>query len=951
MDWEKVAEQVLGEGVPYAPETALRYRDAFLVVTRVPSSDVSAWAWVGAFGEALNQFLSVDGYGPGCPLGRPAVVVLSDRRPPQGLASDLSVYVSPSPEDIAALFRCARVVVAAAPDPNLPEDLLCAMAFRVPVILCPEVRSQAAALLDSAALEVPASEPERVAALVRDLYGDRTRVRRLGEALGRRLEALFGEGAGRRLRYLVDGPFETSYSLAVVNREAARALERRWPGSVGLDFLGRLPEHRRLVGGFGSDAQDLIDFVRRGERATAADVVLWNSYPPLVSDRPAGLHVLHSYGWEETGYPQEYVRRFLRCLDGVTVMSRSVRKILIDGGVPLPIRVVGLGVDHILRVPPAPYLGDLGRSFRFLSVSSAFPRKGLDALLDAYGRAFTGADDVSLVLKTFPNPHNRVHDLVNAFRQSHPFPPHIVVLDEDVPDAMMRDLYQRCHVFVAPTRGEGFGLPMAEAMLEGLPVIVTEGSGQADFCTPQTAWLVPARYVPARSHLSRPGSLWLEPDVEALARIMRALREATPEETASRREAARAFVRTHVTWDAWAQRTERAVTTFRQRSTWCDQTIPLVWVSTWGGRCGIAQYSKYLLGEILNGSKGQAVQPLVAAPLWESALEPDPAFVQRCWTGDNVVEVVGEAARSHGAAAVIVQYHPAFYSVERLGALIQALSAQGHVVWVTLHAVRSVEADLRRAVGALAHASRLAVHRVEDVNFFKELGLDAVTILWPHGVPAVPPRTIQDAKASVGLPQRRVIGTFGFLMPHKGLLPLLKAFQRLLGQYLDLYLIAATSLYPTEESARHAEEVRAAMRILGVERRVLFVTDFLQEQEALTLLQASDLIVFPYQHSQESSSAAVRFGIATGRPVACTPLSIFEDVDEVVHRLPGTDPKALEEGIGALLADENRRWALSDVQARWMASHAWPAVADRLERVVRSLLINKEHSEPINTFN
>ena len=46
------------------------------------------------------------------------------------------------------------------------------------------------------------------------------------------------------------------------------------------------------------------------------------------------------------------------------------------------------------------------KSFRFLHISSCFPRKGIQVLLEAYGEAFTINDDVSLIIKTFRNPHN-----------------------------------------------------------------------------------------------------------------------------------------------------------------------------------------------------------------------------------------------------------------------------------------------------------------------------------------------------------------------------------------------------------------------------------------------------------------------------------------------------------------------------------------------------------------
>ena len=59
-------------------------------------------------------------------------------------------------------------------------------------------------------------------------------------------------------------------------------------------------------------------------------------------------------------------------------------------------------------------------------------------------------------------------------------------------------LYRSCDVLVHPYRGEGFGLPIAEAMASGLPVIVTGYGACLDFCDEDNALLVPATGLPSK---------------------------------------------------------------------------------------------------------------------------------------------------------------------------------------------------------------------------------------------------------------------------------------------------------------------------------------------------------------------------------------------------------------------------------------------------------------------
>jgi glycosyltransferase involved in cell wall biosynthesis len=62
----------------------------------------------------------------------------------------------------------------------------------------------------------------------------------------------------------------------------------------------------------------------------------------------------------------------------------------------------------------------------------------------------------------------------------------------------LADLYRGADAFALATHGEGWGLPLLEAMACGLPTIATDWGGQLDFMSPATGCVI---YLPARSHL------------------------------------------------------------------------------------------------------------------------------------------------------------------------------------------------------------------------------------------------------------------------------------------------------------------------------------------------------------------------------------------------------------------------------------------------------------------
>ena len=122
--------------------------------------------------------------------------------------------------------------------------------------------------------------------------------------------------------------------------------------------------------------------------------------------------------------------------------------------------------------------------FVFLFVGGTLHRKGIDILLDAYVRAFSAFDDVVLVIKdtgtqTVYRDHNERERILNL--ASDPTRPSIVYLEDDLSAHQLAGVYTAADCLVQPYRGEGFCLPVLEAMACGLPVIVPEGGPTDDF--------------------------------------------------------------------------------------------------------------------------------------------------------------------------------------------------------------------------------------------------------------------------------------------------------------------------------------------------------------------------------------------------------------------------------------------------------------------------------------
>jgi glycosyltransferase involved in cell wall biosynthesis len=741
---------------------------------------------------------------------------------------------------------------------------------------------------------------------------------------------------GGKLSWQIEEPIGSSYSFSAVNRETARALEALGHTVVlrSTEGPGYVPASRDFLP-LNSDLAEMHSCVTDCPQE-AVDVSGRNLYPSCVRDVTGRLNLLHQCAWEETGLPPAWAANFNNHLDGLACVSTHVQKVLVDNGVHVPMVVSGTGVDHWERVEPTPGFSVAGRTFRFLHVSSCFPSKGIDVLLDAYGKVFSGFDDVSLIIKTFPNPHNEVASLLTQRRSANANFPHVIVIEESLGDSDLKALYQECHALVAPSRAEGFGLPLAEAMLSGLPVIATAWSGQLDFCTEDTAWPVDYSLQRARSHIDVLDSVWAEPDVEALARTLMDVFKAPIEERCRRADAGRQLLLDRYRWIDVASRLVMAARSWRSDAQ-RDPQPHIAWVTTWNAKCGVASYSEHLLAHF-----PQAVT--VMAPANGEMIGEDGSNCLRAWCSgkDNnrFDELSAQIARRR-INVLVLQFNFGLYSFRELSDFLNEQVDAGRAIILMMHSTSDPGLlpawnwTLAELVPAFARCHRLLVHSIDDLNRLKQLGLATNVALFPHGVLDVP--AVAPPPASVS----PLVVSYGYCLPHKGLVELVRAVDLLRKQGSAIRLRLVNAEYPIPASAEIVAEIRRLISSLGLEDFVETHHDYLSDEQSLKLLQEAALIVFPYQESGESASGAVRYGLSARRPVAVTPIPIFTELGDAVHRLPGSRPEELANGIEAVLRDiqsgSDRARTVANQAESWRTAHKYQALSAQLLGICKSL--------------
>lgn len=290
--------------------------------------------------------------------------------------------------------------------------------------------------------------------------------------------------------------------------------------------------------------------------ACPAAVEVRQSWPPQLEPAPSGK-LAAIVPWEFGSVPADWVAQITENVDELWVPSEYVRAMFVTDGVPSArVQVIPNGVDLTVFSPSRERAPDVAVT-RFLFVGGLIWRKGSDILLDAFTTAFAGRDDVELVIKDVGgDSFYRMGDR-DRFREhaASGALPRITLHSDELSTADLVDLYRSCDVLLHPYRGEGFAMPVLEAMACGLPVIVTAGGPTDEFCPPQAGWRIPAvrREFPAeqlRPFITvRPPSV-LEPDRASLVAMLREV-QADPHARRERGRAAQAAAE-RLSWDAIA---------------------------------------------------------------------------------------------------------------------------------------------------------------------------------------------------------------------------------------------------------------------------------------------------------------------------------------------------------------------------------------------------------------
>jgi len=282
--------------------------------------------------------------------------------------------------------------------------------------------------------------------------------------------------------------------------------------------------------------------------------VIWGQAPLFFKN--SGKYKIGHCEFEGEEFPKSWIR-YCNMMDELWVPTKWDREKAIKAGVNKPIYVIYQGVDPDYYHPDiAPMQIQVKQTFKFVCNAAWLPRKNLGSLIKTFARTFQRSEDVCLIIKTMNlGLVQSVEDEIKKLK----IPDDsgwIYVKEEDWPSSYLPSFYTMGHCFVLPTHGEGWGLPVFEALACGLPVITTgygavnEVLRDKDKKNRPLPGLHLLDYKLTRAHTPYEylkDSMWAEPNLNQLSEKMRFIYTNYAKERAKALETSE-FIRKEFSW-------------------------------------------------------------------------------------------------------------------------------------------------------------------------------------------------------------------------------------------------------------------------------------------------------------------------------------------------------------------------------------------------------------------
>lgn len=231
--------------------------------------------------------------------------------------------------------------------------------------------------------------------------------------------------------------------------------------------------------------------------------------------------------WETDRLPREWVEPCNK-MQEIWTSSESMAEVFKKCGVRVPIFAFPQPIDiskadkpyHKFNIPHH-------KGFLFYAIFQWIERKNPKGLLQAYWEAFSGREDVSLLLKTYridysAHEYEKIQLDIERWKQEFGLPhyPRVYLTTKLLSHEDIMRVHETGDCYLAADHGEGWSRPLQEALLMANPVVASARGGIHEYLTNDMYYPIKNDYVPVVTQPWIPwytsDQNWVQPDMKEM---------------------------------------------------------------------------------------------------------------------------------------------------------------------------------------------------------------------------------------------------------------------------------------------------------------------------------------------------------------------------------------------------------------------------------------------------
>jgi glycosyltransferase involved in cell wall biosynthesis len=383
--------------------------------------------------------------------------------------------------------------------------------------------------------------------------------------------------------------------------------------------------------------------------------------------------------------------------------------------------------------------------------------------------------------------------------------------------------------------------------------------------------------------------------------------------------------------------------------------MKIAYIATYPPReCGIGTFTNNLFKSMLNGNVNQNEENegFVVA-LNDNELEykyPDEvkAMIRQDYQEDYLKAV--KYINLSGADVCILQHEFGIFGGQSGVYILPLLHRLEIPLVVTLHTILKMpsynEKAILKEIGKMAHKVVVMSNKaIEFLTSIYDVPKEKIALI-EHGVPDIyfnPEKSKKEFK----LENKKVLLTFGFIGRSKGIETVIKALPDVVKKYPELIYIILGKTHPNV--LRHSgEEYRISLlrlvKNLHLEKHILFLNEFIDEQNLFKYLYACDIYITPYLNEAQITSGTLSYAVGVGAAVLSTP---YWHAAELLDKGRGklfnfNDSDGLAALLTGLLGNPKELNELKNKATEYGKKITWPKTGERYMALAKKIL-NEEH--------